>query len=208
MKNVLFTSLVGFALFTAGSSVFANESAAAGDPAAGKTKSQVCAGCHGGDGNSANPDWPKLAGQHPKYLVKQLMAFKSGDRKDPTMSAQAANLSEQDMKDLAAYFSSQKVKAGSADEASVALGEAVYRGGNSATGVAACIGCHGPRGTGNPAAKFPSLSGQHAKYTEKQLKAFQVSGRANDAGKMMRNTAVHMTEAEIKAVAQYISGLH
>lgn len=208
MKNVLFTSLAGFALLFTGSLVSASESAGAGDPVAGKAKSQICAGCHGGDGNSANPDWPKLAGQHPKYLVKQMIEFKDGNRKDPVMSAQVASLTEQDMKDLAAYYASQKVKTGTADEASITLGEAVYRGGNSATGVAACIGCHGPRGEGNPAAKFPSLSGQHAKYTEAQLMSFQVSNRVNDAGKMMRNTAIRMTQAEIKAVSEYIAGLN
>lgn len=181
---------------------------AAGDAAAGKAKSAACAGCHGMDGNSANPLWPKLAGQHAGYLVKQLKDFKAGVRKDPTMSPMAMPLGEQDMEDMAAYFSGQKVQTGKADPDLVALGERIYRGGNSATGVAACVGCHGPTGTGNPAAKFPALAGQHAAYVEKQLKAFRSGARSNDAGKMMRNIAAKMTDEEIKAVASYIQGLH
>ncbi len=186
----------------------AGHALAEGDAAAGKTKSATCTGCHGPDGNSANPDWPKLAGQHAQYLVKELTDFQKGDRNNATMAPMAANLSEQDRDDLAAYFSGQSVKLGAADESLVALGAKIYRGGDPTANVAACIGCHGPDGRGNPAAKFPSLSGQHAKYVENQLFAFKKGERANDAGKMMRTVAAKMSEDEIRAVASYVQGLH
>jgi cytochrome c553 len=181
---------------------------AAGDAAAGKAKSAACAACHGADGNSAAPNFPKLAGQHEGYLLKQLEDFKSGARKNAIMSGQVAALSDQDMQDLAAYFSSQTIKGGTADEKLVPMGEKLYRGGDVANGTAACIGCHGPTGAGNPAAKFPHLAGQHAEYLDVQLKAFRGGERANDAGKMMRNVAAKLSDAEIKAVASYIQGLH
>ncbi len=181
---------------------------AAGDAAAGKAKSGTCAGCHGVDGNSANPEWPTLAGQHAKYIAKQLKDFKAGDRNNAMMAGMAAPLSEQDMADLAAFFASQSAKPGAADESLFELGQKLYRGGNPTTGVAACIGCHGPTGTGNPQANFPSLAGQHAKYVENQLYAFKKGERSNDAGKMMRSIAGKMTEEEIKAVASYVQGLH
>ena len=181
---------------------------AGGDANAGKTKSATCAGCHGMDGNSANPDWPSLAGQSAAYLEKQLREFKAGERQNATMSPMAAPLSEQDIADVAAYYAAQTVKVGAADESLVELGEKIYRGGNPAGGVAACIGCHGPAGKGNPGAKFPALSGQHAKYVEIQLNAFKTGERDNDVAKMMRNTAANMDAQEIKAVASYIQGLH
>jgi len=181
---------------------------AAGDATAGKTKSAACAACHGPDGNSTNPVWPKLASQHPGYLVKQLAEFKSGKRTDPTMAGMAAPLSEQDREDLAAYFSSQTIKLGSTPKEELELGQSIYRAGNAASGVPACAGCHGPTGAGNAPAKFPRLSGQHAAYVIKQLKAFRDGSRANDAGQMMRNVAAKLTDAEIKAVAAYVDGLH
>lgn len=182
---------------------------AAGDAAAGKAKSATCAGCHGMDGNSVNPEWPNLAGQHAKYIAKQLADFKAGkDRNNATMSGMVAALNEQDMANLGAYFASLPRKQGAADKSLVDAGQKLYRGGNPATGVAACIGCHGPTGSGNPAANFPALSGQHAKYVENQLKAFRSGERKNDAGRMMRNIAGKMTDAEIKAVAAYVQGLH
>ena len=181
---------------------------AAGDKEAGKTKSAVCAGCHGADGNSAVAMYPKLAGQNEGYLLKQLKEFKSKARDNAIMAGQVAALSDQDMEDLAAYFSSQKVKPGSADEKLVKAGEKLYRAGDAAAGISACIGCHGPTGAGNPMAKFPSLSGQQSEYVVAQLKAFRSGTRTNDAGKMMRNITERMTDAEIQAVASYIQGLH
>jgi len=202
MKKVLTFVLTGLAI-----SVAASAWAEGGNAEAGKTKSATCAACHGMDGNSTNPEWPKLAGQHANYLVKQLANFKDDARVNATMSPMAKPLSEQDMADLAAYYSSQAVKLGEADQAKVALGEQIYKGGNNATGVAACAACHGPTGTGNPASNFPALNGQHAAYTKAQLNQFRKGDRANDAGKMMRNIAAGMTDAEIEAVAEYIAGL-
>ena len=180
---------------------------AAGDAAAGKTKSATCLACHGPDGNSPNPIWPKLAGQHPIYIKKQLMAFKAGERKNDLMSPMAMPLSEQDMDDLAAYFSSQTQSAGTAAADKAELGGQVYRAGNAKTGVAACMACHGPAGLGNPAANFPRISGQHAAYIDKALKDFRSGTRNNDVNKMMQGVAAKMTDAEIAAVAEYVQGL-
>ncbi|MEN8176027.1 MAG: c-type cytochrome [Pseudomonadota bacterium] len=191
----------------AGALVFAGNVNAAGDSAAGQQKSAVCAGCHGADGNSANAAWPKLAGQHEIYIVKQLADFKSGERNNATMSPMAAPLSEQDMQDLAAYYAVQPLSGGEADPTQVDLGEKIFRGGNPASGVAACASCHAPNGIGNPPANFPRVSGQHADYLETTLKEFRNGARTNDAAKMMQNIAVRMTDAEIKAVAQYMQGL-
>lgn len=200
-----YKQLIASILFVA----VAGSAQAAGDAKAGQTKAGVCFGCHGVNGVSTNPAWPKLAGQHEKYIAKQLADFKAGKtRKDPIMSGQAAALSEQDMADLAAFFAKQKAAMGKADKAKVALGEKIYRGGNSSKGVAACMGCHTPNGKGNPAAGFPALSGQHATYTIKALKDFRSGARANDINGMMRNVAKKMSDKEIEAVASYISGLH
>ncbi len=181
---------------------------AAGNAAAGEGKAGVCFGCHGPNGNSLNPVWPKLAGQGEGYLAKQLADFKSGVRKDPIMSGQAAALSAQDMADLAAYFSKQKISPASADKAKLTLGQNVYRGGNKDKGVAACIACHGPTGAGNPAAKYPALGSQQADYVAKSLKDFRSGARSNDPNKMMRDIAARMSDNEIEAVASYIAGLH
>lgn len=182
---------------------------AAGDAAAGKTKSAACAACHGMDGNSVNPQWPRLAGQSEQYIVKQLADFKEGRRKDPLMSGNAMGLSEQDMQDLGAYYAQQTAGHGQADPDLVKLGGEIYRAGNKETGLAACMSCHGPAGEGNPAANFPALRGQHAPYTEKQLSDFKSGQRSNDQpGKMMNTLVLRMTEQEMKAVASFISGLH
>lgn len=182
---------------------------AAGDPAAGKAKAVSCAACHGADGNSVNPEWPKLAGQHANYIAKQLADFKAGtDRSDALMAGQVAGLSEQDMQDLAAFFAQQQVSVGTTPEDLAALGEQIWRAGNPASGVAACISCHGPSGAGNPAANFPRLNGQHAVYTAAELRAFRSGDRKNDAGAMMRNIVAKMTDQEIEAVAAYVQGLH
>ena len=201
--NKRIASVVGILLAMSITPVFA-----AGDAGVGRAKAALCAGCHGDDGNSVNPEWPKLAGQGEAYLVKQLSNFKSGARKNPTMSGMAANLSDQDMADIAAFFASQKRKIGTTDKDLLPVGQKLYRGGNSVTGVSACLGCHGPDGAGNPAAKFPSLGGQHAAYVATQLKNFKDGTRANDPNKMMQKIATGMTDAEIKAVADYVQGLH
>ena len=182
---------------------------AMGDPAAGKEKSASCAACHGVDGNSVNPEWPKLAGQHQGYLVKQLTYFKDGERVNETMKGMASNLTEQDREDLAAYYSSQKVKIGVADPSLVDFGQKIYRSGNASSGVAPCMGCHGPNGAGNPASNYPALRGQNAQYIENQLRGFASGQRHNEnAKKMMQILASRMTDREIRAVASYIQGLH
>lgn len=181
---------------------------AAGDAEVGKTKAAVCVACHMTDGNSVNPPWPKIAGQHAKYLQNQMALFKSGARVEPLMAPMVAPLSDDDMADLAAFFSTQARTPGQADPAQVALGERLYRAGNAQTGVAACSGCHGPAGNGNPGADFPSLHGQHAVYLEKALKDFRSGTRTTDPNRMMRDIAAKLTDAEIAAVTQYIQGLH
>ncbi|MEJ2610954.1 MAG: c-type cytochrome [Candidatus Thiodiazotropha sp.] len=183
---------------------------AAGNAEEGKKLSTVCAACHGADGNSPiNPVWPKLAGQHPQYIEKQLKDFKAEapKRSDPTMTPMALPLSEQDIADLAAYFSSQKLKGGTAAADKVKAGERIYRAGNAETGVAACMACHGPTGAGNPLAKFPALGGQHAAYVVKALTDFRDGKRSNDTNKMMQGVVERMTNEEIAEVAQYIQGL-
>jgi cytochrome c553 len=181
---------------------------AAGDAAAGQAKAAACAACHGADGNSVNPEWPKIAGQHPKYVEKQLMDFKEGRRKNDMMTGMVAPLSAEDMVDLGAYFAAQTGTGGFASEAAARLGERIYRGGNVKTGVPACTACHGPTGAGDPLAGTPALSGQHAKYTATQLHAFRDEERNNDSKSMMRDAARWLTKEEIAAVAEYIAGLH
>jgi cytochrome c553 len=182
---------------------------AAGDPAKAQgIVSQVCATCHGIDGNSPLSANPNLAGQHPEYLLKQLTEFKSGARSNPVMAGMVANLSPDDMSNLAAYYSSQTPKQmGAKDKDLVAQGRKLFRGGNPSNSVAACAGCHSPNGSGIPA-QYPRLASQHADYVAAQLKAFRAGDRANDLNQMMRATAVKLTDKEIAALAEYISGLH
>jgi cytochrome c553 len=203
MKNWLAVTLT---LLTIHSSLPAQ---AAGDPDAGKEKAAQCASCHGADGNSLNPEWPKLAGQHADYLVKQLQYFEAGERENVTMKPMASVLDAQGREDVAAFYAKQKVSPGKADPKLVELGERIYRSGNPESGVAPCMGCHGPNGAGNPAALYPALRGQHAKYTEIQLHGFAEGKRVNEnAKKMMQLLARRMTNREIRAVSSYIQGLH
>ena len=174
----------------------------------GNKKTKVCAACHGVDGNSVNPVWPKLAGQHAEYIFKQLKDFHSGARKNIQMSPLAAPLSEEDMQDIATYFSSQKIKIGHASAETLPLGEQIYRAGDARKGLPACMACHGPNGTGNAAAAFPAIRGQHAEYTKIQLLAFRDNKRTNDTNKAMQIVSEKMTTEEIDAVANYIQGLH
>ena len=173
-----------------------------------RTKAATCAACHGPDGNSVNPDWPNLAGQHGDYIVAQLKLFKSGERKNASMNAMGAPLSELDMADVAAYFSSQSLKVASVDAAAAAPGGLVYHGGNKVTGVPACMACHGPNGAGNPAARYPSLRGQHAKYTTTQLLAYKNNERAAGQASVMTAIAARLTKQEIEQLAIYLEGLH
>ena len=182
--------------------------AAKGDPAkAQKIVNDVCGACHGTDGNSTSPIYPNLAGQHPEYITKQLTEFKAGIRKNATMAPNVAKLNAEDMLNLGAYFSAQLPKAKQAkDPALVAEGQKIYKGGNPGSGVPACASCHGPAGSGIPV-QFPRLAGQNSKYVLNQLHNFRTGDRANDGGKMMQTIARKMTDQEMRAVAEFISGL-
>ncbi len=174
-------------------------------PATEKTVQTVCAACHTADGNSVISLNPKLAGQHPEYLLKQLSNFKDGTRANPVMATMVANLTSDDMKNLAAYFASQKINLAKAkSNGAGSLGEKIYRGGIAATGVPACAACHGANGAGLPK-QFPRLAAQHADYTLAQLRAFRLGERAN--APMMMAIAAKMTDAEMQAVADYTQGL-
>lgn len=182
-------------------------SANAADIEAGKAKSAVCAACHGADGNSSNPIWPSLAGQHASYIYKQLMDFKEGRRSNASMTGLAAILSEEDMKNIAAYYESQQPRPVAFDAEMIEAGESIYRGGITVTRVAACMGCHAPSGKGNGPAGWPSLRGQHPEYLVTQLRLFKEGARENDTGKMMRNVVVRMSEQEMQEVAAYLAGI-
>ena len=190
------------------------KSAPKADPTKGQQiASSVCVACHNADGNSTISTNPKLAGQSAEYLYKQLKNFKSVDgkpaeRANPVMGGMVAALSDDDMRNVAAWFASQTQKGGAAkNKETVEFGQKLYRGGDLTKGLPACAGCHGPTGSGIPA-QYPRIGGQHADYLEAQLKNFRSGDRANDPNKMMRLVAIKMTDAEIKAVADYIAGLH
>lgn len=180
---------------------------AAGDPEAGAAKVAACAACHGPNGNSVVPMWPKLANQHAEYLVKQLQDFKSGARKNDQMSPQALLIKDDDVQDIAAYFEAQQETPGTADPAQASKGKKIFLGGNPATGVPACTGCHGPTGAGLGPAKFPRIAGQQAQYLDSTLKGFRSGARTNDPNSMMRDIAARMTDQEIATVSQYAAGL-
>lgn len=192
-----------------------------GDASAGQAKSGTCVACHGADGNSFAPTFPRIAGQNAKYIYKQLQDFKANRRYEATMSPMVIGLSDQDMADLAAFYSSQKTAVGQADPKLVEQGERLFRGGNPSTGLAPCSGCHNPGGKGNDYAGFPALAGQHADYIKKQLRDFRAAGRkdmteqkrTNDSAKkdeagMMQMIAAKMSDQEIEAVASFLSGLY
>ena len=182
---------------------------AAGDATAGQTKAAVCGACHGPDGNSAAPTFPKLAGQGERYLLKQLKDIKSGARPVVPMTGLLDNLSDQDLADISAYFASQKGSVGAADPKLVERGEALFRGGKVEDGMPACTGCHSPDGSGNAAAGFPKLGGQHAQYVATQLTNFREGVRTNDGDTMiMRAIAAKLSNKDIEAVSSYIQGLH
>jgi cytochrome c553 len=223
MKRSLLTLLCVMTAFGAQASDVAKV-APKGDAARGQLiVSTVCIACHGLDGNGplpVNPKDgnnpltvnPKLAGQHPEYLFKQMKNFKSADGKPPErvnviMNAMIAAYDEGQMRDLAAYFTAQTRKGETAkNRETIELGQTLFRGGDKAKGLPACAACHGPAGAGIPG-QYPRIGGQFAEYTEAQLKSFREGARANDLNKMMRMVAIKMTDTEIKAVSDYISGL-
>ncbi len=197
--------LVAVLIMMAGAQI----AAAAGDAEVGKAKAQACAACHGADGNSTNPEWPSLAGQHAVYISKQLADFKAGkQRTDPVMAGQVAPLTPEDMANLGAYFATLTPAGGFVSEERLPLGERIYRGGNQDSGVPACIACHGPNGAGDPMAGVPALSGQRANYTAKQLTAFRKGARSNDRNGSMRDASRRLSDEEIHAVSEYVAGLH
>ena len=191
---------------------------AAGDAAAGEGKVAVCSACHGADGNSLAPNFPKLAGQGERYLLKQLKDIKAGNaaptdpavgRKVAEMTGMLDGLSDQDLADIAAYFASKKMSVGTADPALVDAGKALFNGGKLDQGMPACTGCHSPSGSGNDLAGFPALGGQHATYVAKQLTDFREGDRVNDGDTMiMRSIAAKLSNKDIQAVSSYIQGLH
>jgi cytochrome c553 len=192
--------------------LLSGEASAQGAGKAQGIAAQVCAACHAADGNSIAPANPKIAGQFPEYLDKQLRDFKAqggkkAARESAIMAGMVANLSDADMKGLASFYASQKLKpAAAADKNLAALGQKLWRGGNAASAVPACAGCHGPAGAGLPG-QYPRLAGQYAEYIATQLKAFKDGGRANDPNGAMRGVAARLTEREIRAVSEYAAGL-
>ena len=193
-----------------------------GDPKAGATKAGACAACHGLDGNSTDPQYPKIAGQHERYLWRQLHLFKTDQRLNPVMQAMAKPLTGQDMRDLGAYYATQAAKAGVADDTVIKVGpnadrkffqvgERLFRAGRPADKTAACIACHGPAGRGNPGPSYPSLGGQHASYTVARLQYFRsggVSGKDKEANTVMTEIARTLSDEDIQGLATYIEGLH
>jgi cytochrome c553 len=196
----------------AAAAVFAAQAQAQDVAKAQNIANQVCAACHAADGNSIAPANPKIAGQIPEYLHKQLADFKAQAgkkpaRESPIMMGMVANLSDADMKGLAAFYGGQQLKPAVAADKNLALaGQRLWRGGNAASGVPACAGCHGPAGAGIPA-QYPRIAGQYADYIAAQLKAFKDGARANDPNGMMRGVAARLTDREIRAVAEYAAGL-
>lgn len=205
MKRIIITLLLGL-------SALATANAAEGNAEAGKSKSAMCAACHGVDGNSLVPIYPKLAGQSAGYIAKQLADFKlamtsggESGRVDPVMGGMSMALTEQDMADLGAYYASQQATAGNGTDTTE--GRKLYLGGNTETEVTACIACHGINGKGMPSAGFPAIASQNADYLKSQLEKFRSGARNNDTNGMMRGVALNLTDEEIVALSQYMSSL-
>lgn len=187
---------------------FINVAQAQGDIEAGKTKSATCVACHGADGNSPSDLYPKIAGQHASYLVKQLQEFKSGEREDPIMLGMVAGLSDQDMEDLAAYFASQTMTPETVSPEVAEAAKNFYMGGDMQRGIPGCTACHGPRGNGLELAKFPKISGQHPAYLKSQLEKFRDGVRHNAPNAMMSDLSGKLSDEDIELLSQYISALH
>jgi cytochrome c553 len=184
---------------------------AAGDPEAGEAKSQVCAACHGADGNSAVSVWPKIAGQHAEYIARQTRMVRDQQRVVAQMYPMVMNLTDEDIDDLAAYYASQTLQPGVADEALVDLGRTIYQAGNKDSGVPACAACHGPAGNGILGAQYPVVRAQHADYTADRLTRYrngEVNGGGDPYSRIMAGVAANLTDEEITAVSSYIEGLH
>ncbi|TEW53875.1 cytochrome c4 [Psychromonas sp. RZ22] len=187
---------------------FMNVAQAQGDMEAGKTKSATCAACHGADGNSPSNLYPKLAGQHYYYLVKQIHEYKSGAREDAIMAGMVAGLSDQDIKDIAAYFAAQTMTPETVSPEIAEAGKKFYMGGDKERAIPGCTACHGPRGNGLELAHFPKLSGQHPAYLKAQLEKFRTNARHNDPNGMMVDVSGKLSDADIELLSKYISALH
>lgn len=209
MKRTLFAAVVSVFASLAHAEGAATDPLVHGNAEAGAAKAPGCFACHGPQGSGAvNPEWPRLAGQGAPYIKEQLAAFKGNVRKNPVMYGMAAPLSEEDMANLAAYFSKQQSPSGVASPDSVAVAQPLYRGGDAARGIPACASCHGPDARGNAAAAFPRLAGQNLAYTINQLKAYRAGERgAQGKGVMMQAVAAKLTDAEIQALASYVAGI-
>jgi cytochrome c553 len=179
----------------------------AGNAESGATKAAVCQACHGANGNSANPEWPSLAGLGADYIAEQLQSFKDGKRNNPIMMPIAAPLSAQDMADIGAYFDSMPNTGLEADPSYWQAGEKLYRGGDKARGIPACMACHGPTGRGNEPAKFPALRGEQSVYIAKQLTAYAAGTRPPGPGGIMPVIAKRLTADDIRNVSSYVQGL-
>ena len=186
--------------------------AADGNPNAGKAKAAPCGACHGPDGNSVNPMWPKLAGQNAIYIARQVKAIRSGQgRENPqsaTMRTLVVNLSDTDLYDIAAFYATQTSSVEEAAASDVEIGGKLFRGGDAKAGIPACMSCHGPAGEGVASAGYPRIAGQHAQYTVGQLNAFRDGSRSTDINKVMRSIAARLSNKQIEALARYLSGLH
>lgn len=219
MKNFAKPAAILLGLLALAQGAQAQDSQFSGSAEAGAEKTAVCAACHGADGNSGVPMYPKIAGLGARYLYKQLEDIKSGERPVPEMTGMLAGMSDQDLQDIAAYYSDETMQLSGAEDSQVQLnsgastgaldlGKTIYRFGNPETKVPACSGCHSPTGQGNAPAGYARLGGQFADYVSKQLRDFRAGNRTNDEQQVMRDVAEHMSEAEITAVANYIAGLH
>jgi cytochrome c553 len=181
-----------------------------GSAEAGASKAAVCTACHGPGGNSANPEWPKLAGQSARFIAEQLHQFKTGKRQNPLMTAQAAPLSDDDIKDLAAYFAAQPAAPGVGSEAAIPVAQKLYRSGDAARGLPACAACHGPTGAGVSPAAYPRIGGQHSVYVASRLKLYRddAKGELPEGNhKIMATVASKLSDQEIEALASYVNGL-
>lgn len=199
MKKVIVCLMIGLS--------WAGFSVAAGNAEAGKAKVATCSGCHGADGNSVIPSFPKLAGQGEVYLTKQLIDIRDGGRQIAAMTGILTGKSDQDLADMAAFYASQEISQGQTDAALFELGQKIYRAGIPSKGVASCTACHSPTGAGNAQAGFPALGGQHAEYIASSLKAYRAGTRVNGSAALMQQVAAIMSDAEIEAVSSYIAGL-
>jgi len=196
---------------TLSSLLIAGVAFADGDPEAGKSKASVCSACHGMDGNSQIAEWPKIAGQHEGYLARQTRMVRDQQREVAQMYPIVMNLSDEDIADISAWYASQTIEPGTADEALVEQGRALYHGGNHESGVPACMACHGPAGNGIPGAGYPMVRAQHAQYTADRLRRYrdgETNGPDDPYSKIMVGVAENLTDAEIEAVSSYIQGLH